>query len=353
MQNDEVRPRPDSDRIGVRFVVGWCREGILMRPLWKDLLAAMFLGLVLPGIVLNLIQMLLTGQEPARQETVPETISETIPEGPGLCMYLQNPDGAVAEMELDRYLTGVLLAEVPAEFEPEALKAQAVAARTYTRKAYTTGGKHGNGSVCTNASCCQGYLSDESYLSLGGSREGLEKIRSAVLATSDQVLTYEGELIEATYFSCSGGWTEDAVAVWGSDFPYLQAVESPGEEKAAHFTDTLTLSPEEFQALLGISLTGDPVGWFGEVTHTDGGGVATMEIGGAEYTGTWLRSLLKLNSTCFTVAAGEQITITTRGYGHRVGMSQYGADAMAVAGSTYDAILSHYYPGTAITALTD
>lgn len=177
-------------------------------------------------------------------------------------------------------------------------------------------------------------------------------MRRAVEATAGLVLTYEGSLIEATYFSCSGGSTEDAAAVWGTDFPYLQAVESPGEEQAAHYTDTVTLNAQSFQAALGETLPGAPDSWFGEITYTDGGGVAEMKIGGKTYSGTKLRRLLQLRSTAFTIRAGEDtIEITTKGYGHRVGMSQYGADAMAVKGSYFKTILAHYYPGTRLWSL--
>ncbi len=317
-----------------------------MKPLWKDILTAVFMGMVLPGVMLNFTVLFLDSREP---ETA--VIQETIPQA-GVSMRLQTGEGRVEEMDLDAYLVGVVLAEMPASFEEEALKAQAVVARTYTRKAGVTGGKHGNGSVCGNSACCQAYLTEETYLSSGGTREDLDKIRRAVAATSGQVLTYEGELIEATYFSCSGGSTEDAAAVWGADFPYLQAVPSPGEENAAHYTDVVVFTPEQFQKAIGVELAGSVGSWFGTVTYTEGGGVASMTIGGQAYQGTELRSLLGLRSTAFTVSAGENaITITTLGYGHRVGMSQYGADAMAVAGNGYESILSHYYPGTKLVRL--
>ena len=320
-----------------------------MRPLWKDILTAVFMGMILPGILLNLtVAWMHRGPEP--QETAPAETAAA--ETAVLPMRRRNGDGSVTQMNMEDYLTGVVLAEMPASFEPEALKAQAVVARTYTRKAYTTGGKHGDGSVCTDSSCCQAYISENDYLTRGGTQEGLDKVKSAVAATSGCVLTYEGELIEATYFSCSGGSTEDAAAVWGTDFPYLQAVSSPGEENAAHYADTVTFTPAQFQEALGVSLSGNPESWFTITTYTEGGGVAAMTIGGESYSGTRLRALLGLRSTAFTVEASQtEISITTRGYGHRVGMSQYGADAMAVTGSTYEEILAHYYPGTTLTQL--
>lgn len=318
-----------------------------MKTICKDIFTALFMGMVLPGILLNFAVMVLNDRGQMPEVTVPQ---ETVPQTVALPMRLQGADGSGEELDMDTYLVGVVLAEMPASFETEALKAQAVAARTYTRKAWETGGKHGDGSVCGNSACCQAYLTVDGYLEKGGTQEGLDKIRSAVLATSGEVLTYEGELIEATYFSCSGGSTEDAAAVWGTDYPYLQSVASPGEEEAAYFTDTVSFSPEEFQKTLGVALSGTPRSWFGTVTYTEGGGVAAMRIGGEAYSGTQLRSMLGLRSTAFAVTADETgITITTQGYGHRVGMSQYGADAMAVNGSTYREILSHYYPGTELT----
>ena len=326
-----------------------------MKTTYKEILIAMVMGLVVPGILLNFAVMLLDRQPTEEPEqTQPQILAEetTAPETVELPMLLRKSDGSVEEMEMDAYLVGVVLAEMPTSFEPEALKAQSVVARTYTQKAYVSGGKHGDGSVCSRPSCCQAYISESDYLAQGGTQEGVDKVRSAVAATTGCVLTYEGELIEATYFSCSGGSTEDAAAVWGTDFPYLQAVSSPGEENAAHYTDTVTFTAQQFQNALGTSLSGSPSSWFGTVTYTEGGGVATMMIGDESYKGTELRSLLGLRSTAFTVSAGtNEITVTTRGYGHRVGMSQYGADAMAVTGSSYEEILSYYYQGTELTRL--
>lgn len=317
-----------------------------MRSIWKDVGISLFMGMILPGLLLN-IGVFLTEK---REEDI---IMQTVPKQTvALPMRLRQGDGTAEEMDMDAYLVRVVLAEMPASFEPEALKAQAVVARTYTRKAYITGGKHGDGSVCTQSSCCQAYITEEDYLARGGTAEGVEKIRAAVEDTSGYVLTYDGALIEATYFSCSGGSTEDAAAVWGTDYPYLQAVDSPGEEGASAYSDSVTFTPEEFCAALGTELTGLPETWFGTVVYTEGGGVASLIIGGESYSGTQLRYLLGLRSTAFSVETeGEEITITTKGYGHRVGMSQYGADAMAVTGCGFEEILTHYYQGTVLTII--
>ena len=315
-----------------------------MKQLTKDVLVSLFMGLVIPGLVLNGAWKVWN----AALQTIPEErtgIQQTVL----LPVKIQNRDGTVAEGDMDAYLVGVVLGEMPAYFEAEALKAQAVVARTFAWKAYTTGGKHGNSSVCTEPSCCQAWISEEDYLQQGGTMESVEKIRASVQATSGQVLTFQGELIEATYFSCSGGRTEDAVSVWGKDFPYLQAVDSPGEENAAHYRDTVTFSAEEVADLL--DLTESPLR-IGDIVYTEGGGIDTIEIADQTFTGTELRQKLGLYSAAFSINISENlVTIDTKGYGHRVGMSQYGADAMAVAGSTYEEILEHYYQGTELTRL--
>ncbi len=315
-----------------------------MKKAWQETLYAIWMGMVVPGLILAILVMFWEKDKPV-SNTEPETTAGAVSPS----VLVRWPDGGVEQMDMDEYLTGVVLAEMPAFFEPEALKAQAVAARTYARKASVTGGKHGDGSVCTDYTCCQAYQSPEEYMEKGGSRDDIQKVRSAVLDTSGYVLTYDGELIEAVYFSCSGGKTEDAVAVWGTDYPYLRSTESPGEENALFYSETRVFTPEEFVEALGIVLSGEPAQWFGEVTRTAGDGVDTMEIGGIKYSGVELRAALGLRSTAFSITVqDDEIQIVTHGYGHRVGMSQYGADAMAAAGSDYRQILEHYYPGTVL-----
>ncbi len=320
-----------------------------MKPFWKDVIYACIMGLIVPALILNLGVLMLKDEI----LTAEPTIAEVHQDAPKQMIKVLH-GGEPQEMELESYLVGVVLGEMPASFEPEALKAQAVVARTYTMRAANGKSKHEGAAVCTDSNCCQSYTPAESYLARGGAREGIEKITNAVMQTAGQVLTYEGELIEATYFSCSGGQTEDAVAVWGADVPYLQSVASPGEEHAAHHTDTVQFELDEFLAALSLASDKPPKEWFSELTRTEGGGVASVRICGKLFRGTELRKLLGLRSTAFSVEAGdESITITTRGFGHRVGMSQYGADAMAASGSTYEQILSHYYSGTNLDSIGD
>ena len=263
--------------------------------------------------------------------------------------------GTVQLLPVDDYLTCVVLSEMPPEFESEALKAQAVAARTFTKKRQLSA-KHENADVCSDSACCQAWQSEAALREKFGFDYDVyeEKARAAVEATRDEVLFYDGALIDATYFSCSNGKTESAVAVWGADIPYLQSVESFGEEVAPRYeSETIYTASQLRQILPGAKLDGQPEDWFGAVSYTDGGGVASMEIGGKAYSGTELRSLLGLNSTCFTVSCkGNAVTFCVRGYGHRVGMSQYGANHMAAQGFDYRTILQYYYRGTEIKKLS-
>lgn len=313
-----------------------------MKQFWKEVGLAIVLGMLMPGIILNIVTYSArkhTNDTEKPNQAQSERHDQT-------WIRVKSADGNVSQMDLEEYLTGVVLAEMPASFDAEALKAQAVVARTYTLRAHEGKSKHPDAAVCTDPACCQAYRTAASYEREGGSRENLEKVRSAVADTAGLVLTYEGALIEATYFSCSGGMTEDAVAVWGTEVPYLQSVSSPGEEGATYYTDSMTFSYDRLRELLGLS-AGDGEIRFADMEHTAGGGVASLTIDGRSFQGTELRKLLNLRSTAFTIVVDDgQVTFHTRGFGHRVGMSQYGADAMAVSGYQFQEILQHYYPGT-------
>jgi len=318
----------------------------------KEWLIALVIGVLMPSLMFRVVEKLIVRERP----TLPSGEMTEVTEQGGQTqtkpsevknILIQMADGTVKEMNMDTYIVGVVLGEMPTDFETEALKAQAVVARTYAWKQSTMGNKHASGVVCTDAACCQAYRHPADYLAAGGTQSGLNKVMSAVAETAGQVLTYHGVLIEATYFSCSGGTTEDAAAVWGTEFPYLISVSSPGEEKAAWYEDTVAFSPKGFQEALGQEFSGSPESWFGLTEYTKGGGVKSMFISGQPFTGIQLRSLLNLRSTAFWAEVKNgQILIHTKGYGHRVGMSQYGADAMAVGGSSWQEILAHYYPGT-------
>lgn len=328
-----------------------------MKSVLVQVLQSVAMGTVIPGLIFSAVKTLDLPEEQQKpvvemQQTAPvvPVPEETVPEEPvteiiRTTVPVLKADGQCKQMDLEDYICRVVLGEMPASFEVEALKAQAVAARTYTLRCLG-GGKHENGSICTSSKCCQAYCEPEGYIRNGGSYANVCKVFDAVMQTSGQVLYYEDKLIMATYFSSAGNATEDAKAVWGSSYPYLTTVESPeGDDR--YNGETVSFTAKEFQEKLGVTLKGKPKSWFGAVTYTVGGGVDQIRIGGTLYKGTVIREKLGLRSTDFTVSASDtDVTFTTNGYGHRVGLSQYGADAMAATGSDYEEILLHYYTGT-------
>lgn len=259
---------------------------------------------------------------------------------------------------LDTYLAQVVLSELPASFSDAAMQAQAVAARTFALR-QSAGGKHPQGAVCTSSACCQACWSqDELRARLGADFDrAWQAAQDAVAQTQNEVLTYDGALIDAVYFSCSGGSTEAAAAVWGADVPYLQSVASPGEQSAARFSSSVAVPAAELRARVlslapDAALDGPPEQWLGSCTRTQGGGVAQLSIGGCPLSGTKLRGLFGLNSTRFTLTYRDGVFhFDVLGYGHRVGMSQYGAQAIAALGFDYRAILLYYYRGAQLTQL--
>lgn len=264
-------------------------------------------------------------------------------------------DGQVAEMTMADYLWGVVAAEMPASFEPEALRAQAVCARTYSLWKLQAESHEADGAdICADSSCCQAYISPGEAAQRWGERTAAAytaKIASAVADTDGQTLTYGGEPIQAVFFSSASGATEDAQAVWGKSLPYLVSVDSPEGEEVPNYRSTVTLTAEQVKKLaaeagLGCDLSGEPSGWFQDLTRTASGRVASVELGGAALSGGAARSLFALRSACFDVAEKEGVfTFSVTGYGHGVGMSQYGANAMAKEGSGWQDILAHYYTG--------
>lgn len=298
----------------------------------------LLLGVVLPGLMLRILSL---REQPTKKPEISKSESGALK----AMISVIYSDGYIREIPLEKYVLSVVLAEMPAEFGEEALKAQAVLARTYALKRQRTAEKH-DGAVCTDSACCQGYCDPGAY---AGGISMLQKVRHAVAETKGEILVYENQLIEATYFSCSGGRTEDSVAVWGNDLPYLQSTDSPGEEESNHYISTVKLEAKEVMDKLGLKSDQFAVS---EITYTEGGGVSKICICENIFTGVQVRQLLNLKSTAFRISIlGDHVFITTKGYGHRVGMSQYGANAMAKNGSTYEEILSHYYKDTELSEI--
>lgn len=275
----------------------------------------------------------------------------------GVTLRVAMADGSVSEMTMEDYLWSVVAAEMPASFEPEALKAQAVTARTYALWKMEAGeSDHPHADLCTDITCCQAFASPQQAAEEWGNAAAAytRKIRSAVEDTDGQIITYGDQPIQAVFFSSAAGRTEDAVAVWGNAVPYLVGVDSPEGADVPDYRTDVTLSAAEAKNRIlsrypGADLSGPAEQWFCNRTLTASGRVDTMDVGGITLKGTQVRALFDLRSTCFTVEAGAQgITFRVTGYGHGVGMSQYGANTLAKQGKTCEEILNWYYTGVEI-----
>lgn len=268
----------------------------------------------------------------------------------------------IEEIPLKEYLCCVVAAEMQANFEPEALKAQAVAACTYTMYRYEyvrenpdADNGHPGAYVCDDYTHCKSYLTQEDAEKRWG-KEWFKKyypnIESAVNQVYGQVITYEDKVINAVFHAISSGTTEPAENVWGSKIPYLVSVDSTVDTTAKDYETVVSFSAKEVQEklkTLSINVSGDATEWFGATTLGSAGSVATVKVGSKTLSGTEMRSLFGLRSTAFSISASKQsITFTVHGYGHQVGMSQNGANELAKQGKNYTEILQHYYSGVEI-----
>lgn len=273
-------------------------------------------------------------------------------------------EGAVRELAVEEYLRGVLRAEMGGAFHIEALKAQTVAERTYLYYQMAAGAKaaHPSADVCADPGCCTAYLSEEGAREKWGSvfEEYEENIRRAVSETDNQVMYYDGEPIMAVFHSSSAGVTATSGEVWTADLPYLVSVESP--ESAAtvpNYHSVNTVTAEEFRKRFTArypraQLKGETGGWIQDVIRSDTGRVESAVVGGVTVTGQELRSVFSLRSTAFTVETdADGVTFRVTGYGHGVGMSQYGANTLAKEGKPWQEILHWYYTGITIGDYTE
>lgn len=316
------------------------------------LLAALFL---LPLAVVAPFRSALFGQEEPVDETEREAPPPPFAAGKlDAARTLRVLDGeTVLEMDLGAYLTGVVRAEMPASFESEALKAQAVAARTYTLYKLQSGGNHGEtADICTDHTCCQAYLDEESArANWGESADAYEaKVEAAVRDTDGEAILYGGVPILAVFHSSSPGLTRAAGEVWANDLPYLRAVSSPESgDRVPNYYSRVEFTAEELKAKLqdafpGADLSGGMENWLRDPAADGAGSVATVSVGGVRVKGSQVRGALNLRSACFTwEVQGDRMVFLVTGYGHGVGLSQYGAGAMAAAGADYREILTHYY----------
>lgn len=264
--------------------------------------------------------------------------------------------GEIEKIQLEDYVKGVVAAEMPAEFSDEAIKAQAVAARTYYFSKRLQPCINAKGAEICDSTHCQVYMSKEKRIKSWGessAKANWDKISKDVDATTGEVLIYNNQLVmHPQFFSTSSGKTESAIDVMASDVPYLQSVDSPGEEIAKKYETNIdiplnTLVQKLNSIYSNAKLTVNNASNVIKIlSHTEGGAVKELKIGDATISGVKFRSVLGLNSANFTLDfSGDKVHIDCKGYGHGVGMSQWGANVMAKEGKNYKEILKHYYTG--------
>ena len=275
---------------------------------------------------------------------------------------LHTESGQVEELNIDEYLYGVVASEMPVNFEVEALKAQSIVARTYTiYQMIHSSGKHENADICDNYACCQAWISKEDRLAKWSAEEAesnWNKIVEAVDSTTNKIVTYNGEAINAFFHSNSGGVTESSVNVWGGvDYPYLKSVETAGEDGYKQYSSQVQLSKQELQDKLKEKYPDCEIDFSQEnclqiLEYTTSGRVKTIKFGNKEIAGTEARRILELKSTNFSFSInGDTVIFAVTGYGHGVGMSQTGADTMAKSGANCEEIIKHFYTDVEIAEL--
>ena len=278
-------------------------------------------------------------KEEPKEESKQEVISEKTWEHPITIIH----NGVSEKIELEDYVIGVVAAEMPASFHIEALKSQAIIARTYALNLIS------KGNILTDSSSIQAYIDTNNMHSKWGSsyQTYYNKIKNAVSSTKGQTIKYNGRYIDAVYHSTSNGYTEDSMNVWKNNIPYLKSVSSEWDKNATSYLREKTMSLEEFNRLLGINISSNDE--IEVLSKTEGNRIDKIKLADLTYTGLELRTILNLRSTDFDININDNnVILTTRGYGHGVGLSQYGANGMANNGYNYKQILEHYYQGVTV-----
>lgn len=272
---------------------------------------------------------------------------------------LHQDTNEVEDVKLDDYIACVVSAEMPASYDIEALKAQAIVARTYTIYKITTPKKHENADICDKSTCCQAWISKEDRFKKWDDEESIDnwnKIIMAVNDTAGKVIIYEGKPINAFFHANSGGKTQIPLYVWGGDgYPYLQVVETSGEETYSQYKSEAKFTKEEFIEKMKKDHKEFEINFEEEkcieiIKRDESNRVLTVKIGNLNLSGVETRTILGLKSANFTVEISkDEIKFNVIGYGHGVGMSQTGADALAKQGKSYEEIIKHFYVGVEIT----
>lgn len=249
-------------------------------------------------------------------------------------VHVTRQDGTEVYLAMDDYLRGVIASEMSASFEMEALKAQCVAARTFVIR---------RGLEVDDTTQTQVYHDDKQLKQIWGSsyKKYHARIAKAVKDTASEILTYKGKPISAVFFSSSCGKTANAEEYWEDASPYLRSVDSHWDQQEAGFEKTITMDATTFHTKLGFE---NPVTSITSPVYYESGYVKSIKIDGITFSGRSVREKLGLRSSCFHIEKkGNAYAITTKGYGHGLGMSQYGAQGMALEGKSYKEILHHYY----------
>ncbi len=259
---------------------------------------------------------------------------------------LMSESGEIEEISIKDYIFGVVSAEMPAEYETEALKAQAVASYTYALYK-TKENSQREYDITDSPDTAQHFIKREKAREKWGDKAYVyeEKIDNAVGEVLGQFVAYEKEPILALYYAISAGKTENVKDVFGIDLPYLSSVDSSFEIDSKGYSSSLKLSAEEFKELIKneVELSGEPSTFLGEIKKRENGYVESLIIGGKEFKGTEIRKIFSLRSANFDVCFDENFIFTVRGYGHGVGLSQTGAQCLSKQGKTYTEILNYYY----------
>lgn len=265
---------------------------------------------------------------------------------------LHNNENIVETLELEDYLINVVAAEMPVDYEEEALKAQATVARTYTLYQIENSHKHPNADICDSSSCCQAWISKEKRYEKWGENqdEKWDKLQNAVYSTAGEVITYEGKPIDAFFHSNSGGTTEIPVNVWGgSDFPYLQVVETSGEDEYSQYYSEKEYTKEEIENKMKSTYNDFSINWSEEnciaiLEYTESSRIKTIKIGNKNISGVEARKIFELKSSNFTYEISDNtVKFKVIGYGHGVGLSQTGSNTLAKEGKNYKEIIEHFF----------
>ena len=302
--------------------------------------------------IITVLSMILCPLAATGKGAVNHTQTESkavIKEKSDVISVMSSRSGKSSEIEIREYIIGCVAAEMPADYHSEALKAQAVASFTYAKRIREKNTDE-SADITDNPDIHQGYLDETARKEKWGKKyeEYEEKIGAAVDSVTGEYMSFDGETVLAVYHSNSAGRTRNVKNLWGSEIPYLVSVESGGDRLSPDYIHTANFSEEEFSGFFeecGVKTKGSADEWIEKINRDDEGYVTSLVVCGKEITATDFRTVSKLESACFEIEYDGEFVVTCKGYGHGVGMSQYGADYMARQGFSYREILSHYYTG--------